>query len=181
MHPAPRAVAPATPTHPRTDAAPSPARRCANPRSRRRLPANAAPTRRHCSATCRQACHRDRHRPTQASTVADTLAQAISALAEHITAAAADVTTSLTHPAATPGPGPLAETAATGTAAVAPLAALADQLLRIAVAHDRARGAAWPAIAAVLRTHPETARRRYRHTTTAAVWAAHQAPKPIAV
>lgn len=39
---------------------------------------------------------------------------------------------------------------------------LLDRLVAAAVAHDRARGDSWAAVASALGMHPEAARRRYR-------------------
>ncbi|WTX01043.1 hypothetical protein OG216_47380 (plasmid) [Streptomycetaceae bacterium NBC_01309] len=49
---------------------------------------------------------------------------------------------------------------------IRPLLTAVETLLETAVAHDRACGDSWPAIAASLQLHREAARRRFRHRTS---------------
>lgn len=127
--------------------------RCANPVCVNGLPEGATSRRRYCSGACRQAAARHRQRPPARQRVAGRTTADLEAAVKRL---AGELATAAVRVAAGETDSPLHSQALAG------LPRQVHELMRAAVACERAAGTTWGEIGTRLGTDPTTARRRYQ-------------------
>ncbi|MFF4699994.1 hypothetical protein [Streptomyces chattanoogensis] len=130
--------------------------RCANPSCVNDLPEGATARRRYCSGACRQAGARARQRPPGQTRVGGAGAAELEAAVRRL---AGELSESAARVAEEAADSPPRAVALTG------LPRKVHEVMRAAVAYERAAGTSWEEIGRRLELHPDTARRRYQPRT----------------